>query len=149
MLNFRQRCSLCNQAIDTPHHLFENCEKGRLLREKRDYLIMSYNFENINLTENKKVYSYFNKSYNRNRVIQYIITVANFSIYREKMKNFYDQTYTATNESAMFTFLNKIKLRIFYDKRRLNIEEFKVIWDPNEHQNLFLYNDDNIISWNF
>ena len=149
MLNFRQRCILCNNAIDTPHHLFENCESGRLLREKRDYLITFYNFDNTNITENKKVYAYFNKNYNKNKVIQDIIKISNYSIYREKMKRFYDQTYQGTNEAAMYTFLNRLKLRIFYDHRRLSIDKFTEIWDPNESQNLFVYNNDNVICWNF
>ena len=149
MLNLNQKCILCNNAIDTPKHLFEYCEKGRNLRGKRDYLITFYNHNNIYLTENKKIYSYFNKSYEENKIIQYIITASNYSIYREKIKKFYDRTYIVNNEAATYSFINRLKLRIFYDHRRLKINKFKEIWDTNESQLLFSYNEDSITNWNF
>ena len=140
MLNFRQRCILCNNAIDTPKHLFERCERGISLREKRDLLIRNVNFNNTNITENKKIYSYFSKSYNDNKLLQYIITASNYSIYKVKMKLFYDPSYVVTNEAATYIFVKIIKQRIFCDHRRLCFEKFKEIWDPNNSRVLFEFN---------
>ena len=44
MINFGQKCLLCNNAIDTPKHLFERCEVGNMLRAKRDIIFSRLNF---------------------------------------------------------------------------------------------------------
>ena len=67
MLNFGQKCILCNDAIDTPDHLFENCEKGFLLRNKSNLLITFYNNNNITLSAYEKVYSYLNEENQNNK----------------------------------------------------------------------------------
>ena len=149
MLNFGQRCILCNNAIDTPVHLFENCEKGSALREKRDNLIQNYNLNNFILSQDNKVYSVFDTSSQEKTIQQYIITATNYTIYRIKMKKFYDRSYVVTNEEAMYSFINRLKLRIICDHKRLSIGKFMEFWDPNENQLLFRYNERKINCFNF
>ena len=149
MLNFGQRCSLCNDAIDTPRHLFNRCERGISLREKRDLLLRNFNLNNINITETKTTFSYFSKNYKNNKILQYIITASNYSIYKVKIKKHYDLSYVVTNESASFIFDKIVKQRIFCDHRRLCFEKFKELWDPNNSQALFTYDSSKIDTWFF
>merc|ERR1712074_264646 len=67
LLNNGQKCILCNNAIDTPKHLFEECEKGTLLRNKCENLIRTINHQNITLTEEQRVYNCFCKYNMSNR----------------------------------------------------------------------------------
>ena len=149
MLNFGQKCILCNDAIDTPDHLFENCEKGFLLRNKRNLLITFYNNNNITLSAYEKVYSFLNRENQNNKIFHYIITASNYSIYKIKMKKFYDSNYIVTEEAAMHAFSNRLKLRIICDHRRLSFEKFKEQWDPNNSHPPFQYNRNKITLWNF
>ena len=148
MINFGQKCLLCNNAIDTPNHLFMNCEIGELVRVKRDNLIYLYKNQILNLDMNAKVFSYARND-NLDTVIQYIITVSNYCIYRIKMKKFYDINYFVKREDPVYMLINRIKSRIICDHRRFQIEKFKNIWDPNNLQLLFNYNIDKINYWNF
>ena len=90
MLNFGQRCLLCNSAIDTPKHFFDSCTAGSLLRNKRDTIIRIFNTNNRILNDEEKIYSVFNKDYSQNKTIQYLITVSNYSIFRTKMKKYFN-----------------------------------------------------------
>ena len=149
LLNFGQRCILCQDAIDTPSHLFETCEKGRLLREKRDILINALNHQNMMLGEDQKVYSFFNNTNVTNKALQYIICASNYSIYKVKLKKFFNSEYLLSDEEAMFCFINRVKLRILCDFRRLEFQKFTEVWDAQNSQNLFRYNNRNIINWFF
>ena len=104
MLNFGQRCLLCNSAIDTPKHLFDNCTAGSLLRSKRDTIIRIFNTNNRILNEEEKIYSVFNHAESQNKIIQYLITVSNYSIFRTKMKKYFNREHTVHNSDSMFFF---------------------------------------------
>ena len=84
-----------------------------------------------------------------NNIIQLIIAITNYSIYRMKMKKYYDHEFVISQENPVFTFVNGIKMRIMFDHIRFSFMEFKNIWDHNNTQALFSYNENKIISWNF
>ena len=149
MLNFGQKCILCENAIDTPTHLFERCQIGEQLRYKRDSILRNFDHGYINLNENEKVFSHFTNLNEINKITHYIITLCNYSIYRIKMKKFYDRNYVVVNNEVNHTFTNRLKMRIICDHKRLNIVNFQEIWDPNDSQHLFCYNASNIVTWNF
>ena len=148
MLNFGQKCILCDNAIDTPTHLFERCDIGEQLRYKRDFILRNFDHGYVNLNENERVFSYFTTLNEINRITHYIITLCNYSIYRIKMKKFYDRNYVVVNNEVNHSFTNRLKLRIICDHRRFSFENFQEIWDPNDSQQLFCYNTSNILSWN-
>ena len=147
MLNFGQRCLLCNSAIDTPKHLFVSCEAGSQLREKRDTLIRIYNTNNTTLNENEKIYSLFPQTNYEIMVIQYIVTLSNYSIFRIKMKKYFDREYIVCNTDPFYFFLEKLKSRIIIDHKRLKIRKFKEYWDPNNNYEIMYYNENKILQW--
>ena len=149
MLNFNEKCILCNLAIDTPVHLFKNCIIGEQLRHKRDMLLNVYNIRNVQFSEEKIVYSCIENKNRPNNIIQLIITTANYSIYRMKMKKYYDHEFIISQENPVYTFVNRMKMRIMCDHIRFSFMEFKNIWDPNNTQALFSYNENKILTWNF
>ena len=149
MLNFNQKCILCNHAIDTPVHLFKNCTIGEQLRHKRDMLLNVYNIRNVQLSEENIVYSCIENNNWPINIIQLIITITNYSIYRMKMKKYYDHEFVLSQENPVYTLVNRIKMRIMFDHIRFSFMEFKNIWDHNNTQALFSYNENKIISWNF
>ena len=147
MINFGQKCLLCNNAIDTPKHLFERCEVGNMLRAKRDIIFSKLNFENISLNEDERTYCMFRQNEIKDKVMQYLVTVSNYSIFRVKMKKFYDRQHIITNEEPLYIFLNRIKIRITCDHKRLNYNNFKEIWAPHNNLGICLFNENKILQW--
>jgi len=144
MLNFGQRCLLCNNAIDTPKHLFDQCKIGEIIRSKRDTLIS--NFHHVSLSDSENVYSYLS-DYNGKEVTHFMITLCNYSIYKTKMKKFFDPNYMVSNQDPLYSFINNLKVRIICDHKRLSLEKFRYIWDPHNTEQMFNYNQNNILSW--
>ena len=119
------------------------------MRYKRDFILRNLDHGYINLNVNERVFSNFTTLNKINRITHYIITLCNYSIYRIKMKKFYDRNYVVVNNEVNHSFTNRLKLRIICDHRRFSFENFQEIWDPNDSQQLFCYNTSNILSWNF
>ena len=146
MLNFGQKCLLCNNAIDTPTHLFDQCRIGDVLRSKRDSLISNFHFDS--LSDSEKVFSYFN-DYTGKEVTHFMITLCNHSIYKTKMKKFFDPDYMVLNQDPLYNFINSLKVRIICDHKRLSLEKFKYIWDPHNTKEIFDYDRYIILPWSF
>jgi len=146
ILNFGQRCLLCNNAIDTPRHLFDQCRIGDILRAKRDTLILHFNHDS--LSDSERIFSYFN-DYNGEEVTHLIITLCNHSIYKIKMKKLFDPDYTASNQDPLINFINNLKIRIICDHKRLSSENFRSIWDPHNNKQMFDYDQYKILSGSF
>ena len=147
LLNFGQKCILCYNAIDTPSHLFEKCAMGKKLRDKRDHILNKLNYINSNSNENEKVYACCDNTSNIDETQRYIIVASNYSIYSIKMKKWFDNEYIVSNNDAMFNFIHRIKVRIFCDHRNYSLRKFQEIWDPNNSQCLFNFNESRIFSW--
>ena len=149
LLNFGEKCILCQNAIDTPKHLFNVCDKGSLLREKRNHILRLMNFDIAHSDNEQRTYNFFKNDLASNKTILFIMCVCNYSMYRMKLKKIYDPGYSVSLEEAMFSFIRRIQLRIICDHQRLRYPDFKKIWDTENTQNLFSHNSKSISNWKF
>ena len=106
-------------------------------------------YQRIHLTEEQKLYNLWDKKFMTCKALQYILVVCNYSMYRLKLKKFYDAEFRVSAINVIYSFINRIKLRIICDHRRLDYPEFIKIWDRNNNHHLFSHNNNSIISWNF
>ena len=142
-------CILCRQEIDTPKHLFIYCSYGNEIREIRNQLIRKITNLDCNLDEEKLIYAKFNNKIDSNKIVQYLIVLSNYLMYKNKLKKFYCpeeliDTYPMNND-----FINNIKNRIFCDFTRMSLVKFFKIWDPGGRKELFEITRDNKIIWLF
>ena len=149
MLNTGQKCILCLSSIDTPMHLFQECRAGFALRDKLSNILVKINRNYPNMNCDQKVYCSFNTCNNTDKNTQYLICVANYSIYRIKLKKMFNRDFIPSDIEAMYSFIKTVKLRIVCDHRRLEYTNFIEIWDPDANNNLFSHNCNKILSWNF
>ena len=150
MLNLdRQKCILCYQSIETPKHLFTQCNYGYSLRQKRNQLLRKYDNGFDILNENNLVYSIMREKTNAAKVAQLIITLSNFVIYQFKLKKFFNVTAEVNEHMISNNFISKLKFRILSDHKRLTYRDFIGLWDPGEPYINSSYNKDKINNWLF
>ena len=142
-------CILCLNAKDTPEHLFTECTYGFSMRLVRDSLIEVYRPINLNLTIENLVYANLNNKSTTNTVINFLITVSNYCIYKTKMKKFYNVNDRITVNDSKFSFIHKVKCRVITDHGRKKSRDFINIWDPGGLKMNFDYSSNGILSWNF
>ena len=110
LLNIRQRCFLCQMALDTPRHLFEECRIGHQLRRTLSSILTNFNCNYNSLQNNQKVYCHL---VNKNeKIIQFLLSASNYSIYRIKLKKMFNQDYIANYHETNYCFIKRVKMRI-------------------------------------
>ena len=149
LLNFGQKCTLCKISIDTPQHLFEVCQMGNLLRNLCILLLSKIGCNYHTLTQDQKIYCFFENTDDISKLSQYILCAANYSIYKIKLKKIFDTTFSPTSEMAVIFFIKRIKWRILCDHRYLSYEKFKQTWDAEENNALFVHARSDILHWHF
>jgi len=149
LLNFGEKCILCQNAINTPKHLFNVFDKGSWLREKRNSIMRLLNFDIVHLNNEQTTYNYFKSDLASFKTLLYILCVGNYSMYRIKLKKMYDSDYSVSSEEGMFSFIKRLQLCIICDHQRLSYPDFKKIWDTENTQNLFSHNSKNISARKF
>ena len=147
-LNNGHRCILCRQFFDTPTHLFLHCNLGSELRTTRNFLINELNILNIHYGPDKLAYSNFKFPSNA-KAVQFIITSSNYTIYKFKMKKFFNVDANINETSILHAFIQKVKSRIATDLKRMNSDLFNEIWDPGGRNSLFHISNGVIDSWSF
>ena len=145
----RHMCILCLNAKDTPEHLFTECSYGSSMRLVRDSLINVYKPINLSLTVENLVYANLNNGSTPNTVINFLITVSNYCIYKTKMKKFYNLNDRISINDSKFSFTHKIKNRVITDHGRETTSDFINTWDPGGFRRNFDYSNNAIVSWNF
>ena len=142
MLNFdRHRCTLCNISIETQKHLTMRNKRNSILQ------LIHPDIQNGNLSQQNLIYSNFEKNDKTSIVQQLVITVGNYTIYKEKMKKFYNvDTNVSANQIAK-NFIDSLKNRITNDHNRMSVIEFKKTWDPGGTNSLLIYTEKEIVMW--
>ena len=149
MLNFdRDRCTLCNISIETPKHIFTICKFGLLMRNKRKFILQLIHLGNRNLSQENLIYSIFRNNDRVNKILQFIITVSNYCMYKAKMKKYYNVDTEVSDIQIAKSFIDTVKDRIMVDHKRMNVIEFKETWDPGGTYSILTYTDNEITGWN-
>ena len=147
LLNFdRQRCTLCNISIETPEHLFMECSLGALMRERLKQILSSFNVHYNTLSIDNKVLSNFSDENRCSNIIQMVITLANYTIYKFKLKKFFNIEHDISSQSIETSFILKLKNRIIIDHKRMSHTVFLDVWDPGGQNRLFLSSEKEVIS---
>ena len=94
-------------------------------------------------------YSYLESNIINKNATQLIITLSNYTMYKFKMKKFYNVESNINGNNIMYSFINAIKNRIIIDLRIRGISVFRDNWDPGGQQHLLNYNDNKVIAWKF
>ena len=149
LINFGQRCILCHSDIDTPLHLFQECPKGTQIRDLRDHLIRPLNVNNTPMDHNKLIFSVFDEDYEDLKEIHFIITACNYSIYRIKVKKFFDPSYSLSSQEAINSYKILIKSRITCDHYRFNSSSFNSSWNKRNTNEICNFTQESIESWKF
>ena len=141
------KCILCEGCIDTPKHLFLYCSLGNELRNMQNKLILAYNIQSENITTENRIYSNFTLKRIDIKVIQFIITLSNYTLYKFKMNKFYNVGTEITESNIKFSFLQALKNRIICDHKNMMLNNFINTWDPGGNFKFLNYDTTNIISW--
>ena len=144
----RYPCILCGSGIDTPDHLFSYCIKGLPLRQKRNSIIDKYQISN-SLTQDNLIGCFSSDNNCKINTILLLIAMSNYTIYKYKMKKFYNIEETVTSDNLTQTFRNFLKNRIICDIMIHCREEFVELWDPGGQRSICDFVDKKIISWYF
>ena len=148
LLNFeRHRCTLCNISIETPKHLFSICRLGLMMRNKRNSILQKMNLNQQNTYEENFIYSNFKNDGIDNNIRKFIVTAANYTIYKAKMKKFYNVDTNVSNIDIAKIFIETVKNRITIDHKRMSQLNFKETWDPGGSQSLMEYTVNEIKRW--
>ena len=144
-----QKCILCDDCIDTPKHLFLYCRLGFEMRVMMIQLINALKIQSLNITEENFVYANLDSKKKETFVIQLIITLCNYTIYKFKMSKFYNIDVEINCIMIKYSFLQSLKNRILCDHNNMIINTFIDTWDPGGENKLFSYDDNKIASWKF
>ena len=147
MIFYRYRRTLFDISIETPAHLFMNCNLGISLRRKRNFVMQLIHPEYQNLSHEQLVHSNFEKKDKTTNVLNFLITIGNYIIYKYKMKKHYNVDAYITEIDISKSFTQELKNRITSDHNRMNLLEFKETWDPGESASLANYTDKEITLW--
>merc|ERR1712090_6544 len=109
-------------------HLFLICQYGYELRQLRDKLLTFYNNSDIPITDENLIYSNLEGQKHDINVLQLIITLSNYSIYKLKMRKFYNQECFTNRSSLKLSFLLSTKNRIICDHKKLTMRNFIDTW---------------------
>ena len=80
-------------------------------------------------------------------MIQYLIVLSNYVIYRVKMKKFYNLNYTPSISESLYAFRHRLKFRIICDSRRWSRDQVLETWDPGGQNLLFTLDGDNNVNF--
>ena len=144
-----QKCILCNQAIETPKHLFTQCRYGNLLRSKRNEILSKYSNDIGHITDDEFVYGILRNGSNSAKITQYLITLSNYVIYKYKLKKFFNRTADINEHIITNDYIGKLKLRIMSDHNRLLYTDFIDLWDPGESNVNTAHDINGINNWLF
>ena len=140
-------CFLCKGSLDTPVHLFMFCKYGKKLREKRNELIYKLIGYQKLLNEDNLIYGKIETKANRNKIIQYLIVLSNYLMYKLKMKKYYCPEEVINENLVMQELLLNLKKRILLDETRLKHEEFLKVWDPGGKNSFFELKQERVLIW--
>ena len=118
-----------------------------MMRNKRNSILQKMNFNQQNINEENFIYSNFKNDGIDNNIRKFIITVANYTIYKAKMKKFYNVDTNVSNIDIAKIFIETVKNRIIIDHKRMNQFKFKETWDPGGTHSLMVYTEKEIKRW--
>ena len=144
----RYNCIICNSSHDTPRHLFMNCRRGQLLREKRNEIIDKF-ANSSQLSDENKIGCFFSENNIRVNTIALILILSNYTIYKFKMKKFYNPEEVISSIGIMQSFKSALKNRMICDLKLYKREYFIQHWDPGGEHMICDYVDEKITSWYF
>ena len=147
-LNTNNKCLLCGLFLDTPNHLFNNCKFGQDMRNLRNNIIKKiYNDNNFHISNYNLIYANFSNRSPISLMIQYIIVLSNYVIYRLKMKKYYNCDFLPNTSESMHVFIHRLKFRIICDSKRWSREKLCETWDPGGNNLLFTWNGDDYLDF--
>ena len=146
-LNNNNKCFLCGISLDTPSHLFNYCKFGKDMRKFRNKIIKKININNIQISNENLIYANIPNNNNINLMIQYLIVLSNYVIYRVKMKKFYNLNYTPSISESLYAFRHRLKFRIICDSKRWSRVQVLETWDPGGQNLLFTLDGENNVNF--